>query len=164
MLDDASRSNNTEPTEAAIYRAYPILTDITDQKRFINDQDVLGRSPLHIASQGGLFSAVQRPLELGADPGRSTKYNSTPLHYAAAKGHAHICRVLVENITLNNAYHTTLNSAYLKDHGGLTAMSYALLHGHEEVQKVLAEFQSHHVFSQENVEKAFREALSEQCS
>jgi hypothetical protein len=129
LLDEASITNHKEPGEAAI----------GDQKRFINDQDRLGRSPLHIASQGGLFLAVQYLLKLGADTGLSTNYNSTPLHYVAAEGHAHICQVLLENTVVYNIGQ--------RDQGGHTAMGYAILHGHANVQKVLTEFQSgRHIF------------------
>jgi ankyrin repeat protein len=86
----------------------------------------------------GQFLAVQQLLMLGADPARITNYNSTPLHYAAAEGYANICQVLLENTVVDESVVHIFNR---QDRGGLTAMDYAILHGHTEVQKVLTEYQ-----------------------
>jgi hypothetical protein len=130
FLDDASRPNNTYPTPvAAFYSFLSMFPDTADQNRFVNDQDVLGRSPLHIASQGGLILVVQKLLELGADPGRSTKYNSTPLHYAAAEGYPQTCEALLK--------YAVVDHVHQMDYGGHTAMGYAILYGHGEIQDML---------------------------
>ena len=66
----------------------------------VKAQDILGRSPLHIACQKGWKEGVEALLELGADPKATTVYGSSPLHYAAANGSAEICEILLGHVTL----------------------------------------------------------------
>jgi hypothetical protein len=68
LLDHAlgSRAKTTH------YSVHSLNSDIENQKRFINDQDVLGQSPLHIASQGG--SIFGRATTSDARSRSSTNY------------------------------------------------------------------------------------------
>ncbi|KAF2688445.1 hypothetical protein K458DRAFT_484506, partial [Lentithecium fluviatile CBS 122367] len=50
-----------------------------------NKQDILGRTPLHLACEQNSTVAVQKLLSKGADPALKTVYGSLPLHFAAAK-------------------------------------------------------------------------------
>lgn len=58
-------------------------------------QDVSGNTALHIASLGGLRSLVSFLLEAGANPLITNKDGRSPLHFAAALGHAELCGKLV---------------------------------------------------------------------
>jgi ankyrin repeat protein len=60
----------------------------------INEQDIIGRSALHIACQRNV-KIVEMLLSGGADPRLETVYGSTPLHYAVAIGSLEICRILI---------------------------------------------------------------------
>ncbi|KAF1961236.1 ankyrin [Byssothecium circinans] len=68
----------------------------TDYPNFyLDSQDLLGRSALHIACQRGWVDGVRVMLCQGANYWLKTIYGSTPLHYAAAVGSSSICRMLL---------------------------------------------------------------------
>uniref|UniRef100_A0A2K6Q5T7 GA binding protein transcription factor subunit beta 2 n=1 Tax=Rhinopithecus roxellana TaxID=61622 RepID=A0A2K6Q5T7_RHIRO len=52
--------------------------------------DWLGTSPLHLAAQYGHYSTAEVLLRAGVSRDARTKVDRTPLHMAAADGHAHI--------------------------------------------------------------------------
>jgi hypothetical protein len=62
----------------------------------VNAQDILGRTPLHIACQRGWVEGVKALLKLEANTATKTIYGSTPLHYAAVCGSKEICRLLMD--------------------------------------------------------------------
>ena len=45
-------------------------------------EDILGRQPLHIASQAGATDTVALLVKLGASPNQRAGSSLTPLHYA----------------------------------------------------------------------------------
>lgn len=72
-------------------------TFVSDQPLdYINQQDILGRTLLHLACEKGWEQGVRRLLEKGADPSLQTAYGSLPLHYAAAVGHVQITLMLLD--------------------------------------------------------------------
>jgi ankyrin repeat protein len=87
----------------------------------------------YVASQVGLVWAVKELLKLGAISRLTTEFGSTPLHYAAAEGHAEICIILLE--------HADGYDLQQLDDIGRTPMHYALLRGHQKVQEVLTAYQ-----------------------
>lgn len=73
-------------------------TFVSDQPLdYINQQDILGRTLLHLACEKGWEQGVRKLLEKGADPSLQTAYGSLPLHYAAAVGHVEITRMLLDD-------------------------------------------------------------------
>ena len=108
------------------------LQELLDFERFqyIDAQDILGRSPLHIVCQSGWAEGVNLLLDRGANTKAETVYKSLPLHYAAAEGHLEVCRLLNENC---------FASSYLRCRDGLrkTAVDYARFRSHTAVASLL---------------------------
>jgi hypothetical protein len=99
----------------------------------LDHQDILGRTLLHIACQMNWAKGVEKLLALGAKPGLATIYGSLPIHYSAALGSVEVCRNLL-------AYKMSFDAS-AKDCNGETAFSYAVTHGHREVQELLKAYQ-----------------------
>lgn len=94
-----------------------------------NSQDILGRTPLHILCQFEenivLSKLVQKVLKAGAISGIATAYGTTPLHYAAAKGFAGICTLLIQ--------YGAKSDMQAEDHEGRTALDHATIKKHDFV-------------------------------
>jgi hypothetical protein len=106
---------------------------LSTPKSSLDHQDILGRTLLHIACQMNWAKGVEKLLALGAKPGLVTIYDSLPIHYAAALGSPEVCRNLL-------AYKMSFDVS-AKDCNGETAFSYAVTHGHREVQELLKAYQ-----------------------
>ncbi|KAF1961235.1 hypothetical protein CC80DRAFT_531927 [Byssothecium circinans] len=63
---------------------------------YINQQDILGRTALHIACQKGWEEVVRLLLEKGADRMVKTVFGSLPLHYAAVGSRRDIYWLLMQ--------------------------------------------------------------------
>lgn len=99
---------------------------------WINRQDVLGRSPLHIVCQKGWEVRANPLIFFNADPNLATIYGSLPLHYAAASGHLINCKSLIGK--MEHRY------VIRKDCEGKTPLDYARANGHMEVFRFLSQF------------------------
>ncbi|KAF2121268.1 ankyrin repeat-containing domain protein [Lophiotrema nucula] len=73
------------------------------QSQLYDNADLLGRTPLHLASLKENESLVQELLRAGANPSHPTILGHTPLHYAAASKSLPVCRKLlgIEGIDIN---------------------------------------------------------------
>jgi hypothetical protein len=98
---------------------------------FVNDQDILSRTPLHIACQHGWVEGVKALLALGANTATKTIYGSTPLHYAAVRGSMEICHFLLQQGS---------DQLVVVDCEGYTARHYALKNGHIGVANLLQSY------------------------
>jgi ankyrin repeat protein len=109
--------------------------NITREESFDSDSldepDILGRSPLHIACHKGTDSQVEALLGLGADIGRRTFHGSLPLHYAAASGGVAVCQILRDTPGIN---------ANAVDNYGNTALVYAVKRKAKGVIQLLLSF------------------------
>jgi hypothetical protein len=83
----------------------------------INKQDLLGRSPLHIACLKNLELVVATLIGRGADVKAWTYFGCTALHIAAANGNKTICESLLK--------HCERSQLEVKDVNGRTARDYA---------------------------------------
>jgi ankyrin repeat protein len=61
----------------------------------LDEQDMLGRSALHVASQQGRRKLVSVLLKAGADHWLQIDIGNVPLHYAATEGFTEICSALL---------------------------------------------------------------------
>jgi hypothetical protein len=98
----------------------------------INEQDWFGRTVLHISCQKRWHRATRLLLNIGANPGKSTKFSSLPIHYAAANGSKLICGMLLAHQDKFDIHGT--------DSNGLTAHDYAIRNGCPEVAELLSEY------------------------
>lgn len=73
-----------------------LLLDSKGSSDYINAPDSAGLTPLHRAAAAGCLDAVKLLLQKGAVFERRTNNYETPLHLAAAKGHAHIIEFLLD--------------------------------------------------------------------
>jgi ankyrin repeat protein len=111
------------------------LRELLDLKEFeyVNTQDILGRTPLHIVCESGWVEGVELLLSRGANPRAVTVYRSLPLHYAAVQGFLQICRLLIGHCD-------TSSGAGSRDWQGKTAVDYACARSHTAVARFLAPF------------------------
>jgi ankyrin repeat protein len=74
------------------------ITDLLhDDPTFARATRMDGKTPLHLAAQGGHQTAMERLLAHGADPNARDAAGRTPLHHAAHRGHPEAARVLLEH-------------------------------------------------------------------
>lgn len=66
-----------------------------DRLENIDQQDILGRSLLHVACQKKWREVAALLIRLGADSYLTNIYGHSPLHYAAASGSSEICKKLL---------------------------------------------------------------------
>jgi hypothetical protein len=97
---DGKRSEYTEDMIEIIQwyldKTTPVNTEENDSiVRKLNEQDILGRTALHVACQNGYSKLVTELLRLGASPLSTTVLGSLPLHHAAARGSTEICSKLL---------------------------------------------------------------------
>jgi ankyrin repeat protein len=98
-----------------------------------NEQDIVGRIPLHIACQRGWAEGVKALLGLRPNTAIKTIYSSTPLHYAAVRGSVEICRDLLQHGSCQ---------PFAVGYEGRTAGYYALMEAHTYVSTLLAHYES----------------------
>lgn len=107
-------------------RIESILQESNLTEMYLDMQDILGRTPLHIACGKGYEGAVSILLQDDTDQDMRTIYGSTPLHYAAASGSLDICRILLIKANIN-----------AKDKFGATPLHYAVVRNHEPIVEFL---------------------------
>jgi hypothetical protein len=131
----------------------------------VDARDLLGRTPLHVASGEGYVGICKLLLKRGADVNARNSIGETPLHYAAERGHADVARVLIEHGAEVNARdnrgQTPLHKAAkegicalvklllenganpsIRDNEGKTALDLAKTWERKEVAKIIEEFMS----------------------
>lgn len=95
----------------------------------VEAKDGAGRTPLHMAANGGHVDIFELLIEKGADPKVKTQANTTTLHYAALGGHLNIVNRLIElGVGLDEKNFQTATPLY-----------YACMNGHLSVVRLLAE-------------------------
>jgi ankyrin repeat protein len=114
------------------------LTKYFRDERHINAEAPLSCSgydsytPLHIAARDGLLKICQTLLDAGADVGaRDAAMQSTPVHKAAYKGHAHV----LELLSSHPNFHAVVNCQTAFN--GYTALHAAVWQGNIAAAKVL---------------------------
>lgn len=91
------------------------------EKLDINDSDVDGNTPLHIAANHGKLSLVKILLQYGADTKKQNKYQQTALHLACKSMNISIVKELVKA--------STVDIIDFQDISGETALMYAVTAG-----------------------------------
>lgn len=94
----------------------------------IDKQDIIGRTPLHIACEKGLPQFAAKLIERGADVTKQTAFMMTPLHLAAASGSAEIVGMMLKSQRIN------INAL---DMNGCTPLHYAYRHQHPSIYYAL---------------------------
>jgi ankyrin repeat protein len=74
-----------------------ILRLLLERGADINAQNRIGRTPLYVASKGGVLEAVRLLLEHGADVEVKDNYGKTALQKAADRGHDEVVELLREH-------------------------------------------------------------------
>jgi hypothetical protein len=92
-------------------------------------QDQLSRTLLHLLCHKGSYEAVERSLQMGADPSVTTIYGHLPLHYAARRGNYHMCVLLL-------TYKGRFNVEQ-EDEFGYAAYEYAADENHSDIEFLL---------------------------
>ena len=68
-----------------------------DQPIGVNEQGILGNTPLHIAAVSGDVRVGKLLLDAGADPNVHGEYGNTPLHEAVGQKHYEFVKLLLEH-------------------------------------------------------------------
>ena len=96
----------------------------------IESLDIIGETPLHEAAYRGLLDMVQELVQRGAVPERPNHHGTTPLLYAAERGHPDVVKFLLDSCNADiNRIDRSLN----------TPLHQASYHGNVEVVKALLE-------------------------
>lgn len=125
----------------------------------LNSQDVIGRTPLHLAVLAASLETVQQLLSAHADPNLSDEIGQTALHYAAVTPNTAIVEAIITATVDVNALdrwsRTPLHlaaetggpstvrllldagSRLLVDHQGQNPLVSAVVHGHDEALREL---------------------------
>lgn len=101
----------------------------------INQPNILGRCPIHIACHKATENEVKRLLVLGADVGRRTVFGRLPLHYAEARGSIPICRTILSTPGID---------ANVVDKLGATALHYAIRKRQSDLSVFLLSYSTVH--------------------
>ena len=99
---------------------------VNAQKINLNTLNVLGESPLMLASLKGDLDLATQMVKKGADV---NKTGWTPLHYAASNGHVDVIKLLLENYAYIDA----------ESPNGTTPLMMASMYGSPEAVKLLVE-------------------------
>ena len=93
-LHEAARAGDVDlasaAVDAAVSRGVPLPAVVNAAS-----DDVMRRSPLHLASEKGHVRAVRFLLSLRADPNVADVAGARPLHYAAAADRDEVARALL---------------------------------------------------------------------
>ncbi|RCK66118.1 Ankyrin repeat protein nuc-2 [Candida viswanathii] len=90
-------------------------------KRLINQQDVEGLLPLHVASRQGHYKLIKLLIQYGAEVNKLDGFNKwTPIFYSAAEGHVKTTQELVK-------FGAKLN---IVDEDGYNVLYYCVVEGH----------------------------------
>ncbi|XP_052699720.1 ankyrin repeat and death domain-containing protein 1A-like isoform X4 [Crassostrea angulata] len=96
----------------------------------INEGEITGRTPLHLASEAGHIEAVMRLIDMSCDANARDKDGKTALHLAAEAGKSEVIRKLLNlGVEVSD-----------RDADGKTAMHIAAEEGHLNVIEVLFDF------------------------
>ncbi|XP_076043693.1 transient receptor potential cation channel subfamily A member 1-like [Oratosquilla oratoria] len=98
--------------------------------KLLNDQDVLGCSPMHYASKRGQIRSLDSLIQLGASVRTKNNRNESPLHFAAKYGRYNTIHKLIESVQ----GFLILNES---DDEGKTALHIASEEGHNRVVTLL---------------------------
>lgn len=84
--------------------ALKICRDLNSRtiNHFINEKDVDGFTPLHMAVQKGYTRLADFFLRHGANPNEQNNYGSTPLHLAAIENNARLVNILLYHSARTN--------------------------------------------------------------
>src|SRR2546423_5776647 len=78
-----------------ILRNLSFVNSLQNQE-YLNEQDGVSRTPLHLAADGGHIEVVEALLKAGANPDAWDRWSWTPLHRAAEGGHVRVVEALLK--------------------------------------------------------------------
>jgi len=116
--------------------ALMIVILLVGKKVKINEQDIMGNTPLHNAAVSGGEQVVDFLLKKGADPTIKNNNKEIPLHKAAYSGTKKAVELLLVNLPSGITLADTINAQDIK---GNTPLHYATLNLNEEVIPYLLE-------------------------
>ncbi len=119
---------------AALRGHSPIVLTLLDKNANVNSMNSAEWTPIMHASFEGHSEIVKLLLDRGADVNAKTCVSGTALMFAAGKGHIHIVKLL-----LGAGADPLIQIEGTESEDGMTALTYAIREGHEEVVEILRE-------------------------
>lgn len=108
----------------------PVVRRLVGAGTRVDTADMLGDTPLNLATRQGNVSMARILLEAGADPNaRGWRCGQTPLSVASEKGRDDMVSLLLEHGA----------DVSIADDLGVVSLAYALKNGHDGIAQVLAE-------------------------
>ena len=106
---DVRGNNDMTPLQsAAFYGEFEMVQVLLKYKADVNARNVMGKTALHLASEGdyhgranfalSLSNVARLLLERGADVNSRSMSHNLPLHFAAKHGRVEVVRVLLEHV------------------------------------------------------------------
>ena len=98
----------------------------------INSHEFSKTSPIHFAAENGLLKICQHIMDIQCieDKNPKDQFGDTPLHLATKKGHADVCKLIIDNVAnknpKNNHGETPLHKA--AQNGNVRIFKYIVKH------------------------------------
>ncbi|XP_078001486.1 uncharacterized protein LOC144453981 isoform X2 [Glandiceps talaboti] len=112
---------------AAIEKGYvDIVRLLKDSGANVNEKNIVGDYPIHLAAWNGHCNVIQYLLKMGAIINACNKHGDTALHYAAFSGEKEALEVLLNNgadsFVQNNKGETAYDRAHSENHESIASI------------------------------------------
>ena len=138
-IDYVDRDDNTLLHLSSMYGLIEIVDMLTKKatREYMNAKNKYGHTALSLAIIEKHEEAAKILIDKGTDIDSVNKNNNTPLHLASMHGLVEIVNRLVEKVTREYTKEVAREYIDAKNEQGETALSLAIIKGHQEIAEML---------------------------